>query len=214
MLTSKLINPTPFQVELNWDKGIVIQIPPDSEVELTMQQMDDFRPGKPGTEEVKHLLDYYGLFLLDGDRSWEEQAVGSLEVSLKTKQSQLDGFINRIRDARIAQGSPVDDETLAALAARAGYDTLQNQCTTLKKRVDYLRSLLSEVGSKGKVKHTLDPKRTCFLLKPPKQFASEVALKLFLMDQTPEFRKQHETMIKGMLAEDKKVEKKDEKAVA
>jgi len=202
MITNKLINPTPFDVEIEWNRGIVLKIQADSEFELTMPQLEDFRDGKPGSEESKSLLDFYGLFLLDGDRSWEEQAITALRKSHKEKQERFDNFISRIRDSRIAQGSPVDDEALEEMSKRNGYDRIKKQCEQLQRRITHLSGLLESSGTKGKVKETLDPKRTCFITSPPKQFPSETALHLFLMDQTDEFRAKHDAYTKSLLGED------------
>ena len=166
-------------MEIPYDKGVVIKIPADSQVDLTMGQMDDFRPGKPGSEEARHLLEYYGLFLLDGDRSWDEQAVDAIDKSLREKKLQLDAFVSRIRDSRLAAGSPIDDDTMQEVIARAGHDKTQDQCELLEKRKKYLNNVLRDVGAKGKVKETLDPKRTCFITQPPREFPSETALQLF-----------------------------------
>jgi len=189
------VNPTPFKVEFSWDKGVVLEVPADGDLELTMQQMDDFRPGKPGTEEVKQQMDYYGIFLLDGDRSWEEQAVKAIEISLKVKKESVDAFI---ANQRKNSPGPIAPEVLEEMIDRSGYKKIQAECESLKRRVDALRKVLDKTGTKGKVKETLDPKRTCFVLNPPKQFVSETALALFLMDQTPEFRKKHEEFQKSL----------------
>lgn len=57
-LITKLVNPTPFDVEIPYEKGISIHIPADGEVDLTMGQLDDFRPGKPGSEETRKILTF------------------------------------------------------------------------------------------------------------------------------------------------------------
>lgn len=201
MLTSKLVNPTPFKVKIPWDKGIILDISPDSEIDLTMAQMDDFRPGKPGSEEARHILDYHGLFLLDGDRSWDEQAAKAVETSLKEKRAQFEGFVTRIRDARIANGAPVDDASLKQLVDGHGYGKLEKECEVLERRLSALREILAESGPRGKVKETLDPKRTCFITQPPREFPSETALKLFLMEQDPEFVARHEEYQKQLIGD-------------
>lgn len=203
ILTNKLVNPTPFDVQIDWDKGVVIPIPGDAQVDLTMAQMDDFRPGKPGSEEARHLLEYNGLFLLDGDRSWDEQALEAIEKALKEKKSQFDAFVGRIRDSRIASGSPVDDDAMSEIVERAGYGKIEAQCQTLSQRAQVLKDLLRGSDTAGKVKErTLDPKRTCFITKPPREFPSETALKLFLMEQSKEFQEQHAEYTKSLFEEE------------
>lgn len=199
ILTNKIVNPTPFDVEIEWNRGVILKVAADSELELSMEQLNDFRPGQPGSEEVKQITDYFGLFLLDGDRSWEEQAVHAIEDSLKAKKAQVEGFVNRVRDSRISQGSPVDDAAMDEILRTSGQDKIREQCESLDKRLKFLRKLLGEKGTKGKVKETLDPKRTCFITQPPRQFPSEAALELFLMDQSPEFRAKHEEYKKSMV---------------
>lgn len=180
----------------------MLVIPGDDEIDLDMQQLDDFRPGKPGSEEARHLLEYHGLFLLDGDRSWDEQAVNAIEKSIKEKKAQFDAFVGRIKDSRIAAGSPVDDNTLDQLIKTHNYDELKRKIEVLQKRLEVIRGVLSEKGTKGKVKTTLDPKRTCFITQPPREFPSETALKLFLMEQSPEFVAKHEDYLKQLFEED------------
>ena len=61
-ITSTLCNPTPWEVEFPYDQGIEIIVPAYGETNLTsMQQVDDFRPEKPGYETVKELMDSYGI---------------------------------------------------------------------------------------------------------------------------------------------------------
>jgi hypothetical protein len=164
--------------------------------------MDDFRPGKPGSEEVKSQLDYYGLFLLDGDLSYDSQALKSIQASLKSKKDQYDGFVKRLRDSRISTGSPVTEESMEEAIRAADYDRIEDQVIKLKKREEILRKTVSAEKSPS-VKEDLDPKKTCFVTDPPRQFASETALKMFLSEQDAEFVKKHEALQRAMLGEDK-----------
>ena len=92
---SKLCNPTPWRVDLTWDRGVIIVVEPFGSTELTMQQTDDFRPGKPGSAEVRQTLDYYGVFLLDTDRTYDQQAFEALQRCHNARKQQYDAEIGR-----------------------------------------------------------------------------------------------------------------------
>jgi hypothetical protein len=201
MLTNKLVNATHKDVSFPYDKGVILTIPADGQLDLTMDQMDDFRNDKPGSEEVRNQLEYHGLFLLDGDRSYEEQAFTAIRHSISHKKNQYDAFVQRLRDSRIATGSPVTEEAMEEAVDRAGYITIQRDIDKLQKRIKVLEKVLEEKGPKGKVKETLDPRRTCFVTDPPREFPSETALELFLLDQEPDFVERHKTLQTGMLGE-------------
>lgn len=163
--------------------------------------MDDFRPGKPGSEEARVQLEYYGLFLLDGDRSFDEQALEALKKAYKAKKDQFDEFIHRQRESGTISGQVVTPELLEEQKQKSGYGGLEKDLTQLKQRVDYLEKILGGKGHKGKVKDMIDPRLVCFGTSPPKVFASETALEMFLLDKSEEFKKQHYTLQKQMLAE-------------
>lgn len=198
MLTNKLINATGFDVRMHYDKGVYIKVPGDGQLDLTMEQMDDFRPGKPGSEEVRLQLNYHGLFLMDGDRSYDEQALEACTASLREKRSQFEGFVSRVRDNRIAQGSPVDDTTMAELIDRAGYGKLEKEVEALKNRVAFLREAVAESGPGRRQRSQLDPERTCYVCEPPREFPSKTALNLFLSEQNDEFRSRHAELAEAM----------------
>lgn len=199
MLTNKLCNPTHKDVKFPYSAGIDIRVPADGQTDLTVEQMDDFRPGKPGSEEARHHVEYYGLFLLDGDRSYEEQALEALKKTFKEKKGQLDSFVERYRSQGTATGAPVTDANLQEQKMKAGYNVMEEDLEILQKRINFLSKTLNASGTKGKVKSTLDPKRTCFATKPPREFPSETALEMFLIDKDAAFVKQHKDLQKQML---------------
>ncbi len=49
-VVARLVNPTPFDVKIPYERGVYINIPADGDVELSMGQLDDFRSGKPGSD--------------------------------------------------------------------------------------------------------------------------------------------------------------------
>ena len=154
--------------------------------------MDDFRPGKPGSEEVREQMEPYGLFLLDGNRGYDEQALNALQACLKKKEGQYRDFTERLRDSRITAGSPITDEAMAEAERRGGYDKFQRDIEVIRERVSIIRDVLNEQGVIGRIERPLDPARTCFATM--KEYPSPLALKLFLQTQTPEFVEQHESL--------------------
>jgi hypothetical protein len=202
MLTNKLINATGVPVKMHYDKGVYIRLEADGVMDLTMEQMDDFRPGKPGSEEVRLQLNYHGLFLMDGDKSYDEQALEAVSQSLREKRSQFEGFVGRMRDSRIAQGSPIDDETMAELINRAGYSRLEGEIEGLKARVKLLQEAVTEAGPQRRQRTSLDPTRTCYVTEPPREFPSSTALKMFLSEQTEDFVARHEELATAMRGEE------------
>jgi hypothetical protein len=196
-----LVNATGFPIKLHYDRGVYIRLEPDGVKELTMEQMDDFRPGKPGSEEVRLQLNYHGLFLMDGDRSYDEQALEAVSASLKEKQQRFEGFVGRMRDSRIAAGSPVDEATMAELVERSGYSALEREIEGLKGREKFLRAAVTEAGPQRRQRTSLDPKKTCYVTEPPREFPSETALAMFLSEQTEEFRARHEELASAMRGE-------------
>lgn len=199
--TNKLCNPTHKDVKFPYDRGVNLKIPADSFIELTMEQEKDFANNLPGSEEARQILDYHGLFMLDGDRSYEEQALESLRKTVREKKAQLDNFVDRIRAQGTATGATVSDENLEDKKYKAGYKTFEEDLKVLEARVKYLSGVLTQSGFKGKVKAQLDPRRTCFATKPPREFPSEVALEMFLVGKPEEFVSQHRELQAQMLQE-------------
>jgi len=198
-LTNKLINPTPFDVKLPYEKGIELKIPADGELELTVGQMDDYRPGKPGSEEVRKMLSYHGIFLNDGDRSYDSQALEALEKSVNEKGRVIKDFLDRLQTNRTTNNRAVDKETLDQIAESAGYGErgLAGNVKALEKRVAMLRKVVQADNAKGRVKEALDPDRTCYVTQPPRQFPSKIALAIFL-EENPDIKKKHDIFFKEM----------------
>lgn len=197
-LTNKLINPTPFKVVLPYEKGIELKIPADGELDLTIEQMDDYRPGKPGSEEVRKMLNYHGLFLMDGDRSYDAQALKALQTSLDEKKRVIKDFTERLQTSRNSQGRAIDKETLEEVTNSAGYGAggLGDHLPALQKRISMLKKVVQSDPAGGKIKETLDPSRTCFVTKPPRMFPSKVALAIFL-EENPDVKKEHDAFVKA-----------------
>ena len=99
-VVANLINPTPFDVKINHEKGVYINVPADGETTLSMQQLDDYRPGKPGSEVTKKILDFEGVFLQDTDLSYDFQALTALRAAVRERKDRIKqftcGFISRV----------------------------------------------------------------------------------------------------------------------
>ena len=193
-LITKLVNPTPFIVEIPYEKGISIIIPADGEVDLSMQQLDDFRPGKPGSEETRKLLNFEGVFLSDSDLSYDFQALQTLKACVKERQERVKTFIDRNKTARLQQGAAIDDKTMEEIKVSAGYARMEANANKLIARIKVLEGVVNADENKGAVRQNLDPERTCFVTNPPRQFPSKTALAMFL-GENPEIAEKHEALV-------------------
>jgi hypothetical protein len=193
-VVANLINPTPFDVKIEYQAGQIIRILADGETQLTMQQLDDFRPGKPGSEETRKILDMEGLFLQDSDLSYDFQALVALKACVTERKRRIKDFTDRTRNSRIAGGATVDDDTMRDLLEGSGYADMERGVVKLVSRVKILETIVNADANKGSVRETLDPERTCFVTVPPRQFPSKTALMLFL-SENPEIAEKHEALI-------------------
>ena len=190
-LVAKLVNPTPFNVKIPYERGVYINVPADGETELSMGQLDDFRPGKPGSEATKSLLNWEGCFIQDSNLSYDYQALTTLRAAVQLREQRVKDFIDRTRNARIAGGTTVDESTMADLVESAGYGKMQRDTDKLKARIAALERVVSADDGRGAVRQNLDPKRTCFVISPPRQFPSETALHMFLAEN-PDVKAKHD----------------------
>jgi len=210
-LSNKLINPTPFPVEYKYEKGVVLKIPADGELELTVSQLDDFIPNKPGSEEVRKILGFHGLFLQDVDKSYDSQALAALKECVKIRKGQYREFVDRLRKAYIEQGKPADDETVEEQAALTGYKKFNDDIGVLENRIKALTTVVDKDKTKGRLKEDLDPERTTFVTTPPRQFPSKTALKMFL-DENPSLKREHNKMYREMFTQPKEKVTNDKSA--
>jgi hypothetical protein len=193
-VVANLINPTPYDVSIAYQQGVFIDVPADGEVNISMQQLDDFRPGKPGSEETKKILDFEGVFLQDSDLSYDFQALEALKSYVRERKERIRTFIDRTKGSRTQQGVNVDDEVIDEILKQAGYDNMQKKVDKVTKRIQILEKLVNSDEAKGFVGRTLDPERSCFVTNPPRQFPSKTALALFLAEN-PAIKKEHDALI-------------------
>lgn len=194
-ITSRLCNPTPWQVSFDWEPGRPITIPPDGFAELTHEQLLDFRPGQPGSEEVRKQTDFLGIFLFDSDRSYDQQALTAVQKSAKVKKDEHRTRMQNLRNMRTAAGMRPDEETMTELEALSGLSGIREQAEALEKRAKvYAKAVANEEVRK---KEEIDFTRFCLATNPPQEFASPTALDIFLKEN-PDVAKRHNALVKAM----------------
>lgn len=193
-VVANLINPTPFDVSIAYQQGIFIDVPADGEVNISMDQLRDFRPGTPGSEETKKILDFEGIFLQDSDLSYDYQALEALGAYVRERKDRIKTFTERTRGSRVAGGVAIDDTSMKEIQDQAGYTDMQKKVDKVIARIKILEKIVNEDERKGSVQHTLDPERSCFVINPPRQFPSKTALALFLAEH-PDVKAKHDALL-------------------
>lgn len=194
--TAKLANPTPWEVKLDWDRGIKIRIPAFGDTVLTMAQLDDFRDGKPGSEAVLEVLNYHGLFVVDSDRPYDNQALEAIQRAYTAKKAQFDSAVRNLTDRRAAAGVAPNEEALEETLRQQGLLTLRDKVQTLAEQIKKLTEAVGPVRDRV-LRQPLDPSRTVFVMDPPRQFPSVAAMNFFLdMEENREIKAEHERFIK------------------
>ena len=199
-VVAKMINPTPFDVDIPYDKGISIKIPADGSVELSMGQLEDFIPGKPGSEATKSILSFEGVFLQDTDLSYDFQALAAIKQAILERKDRIKNFIERTKNSRIAGGATVDDATMKDLINSSGYNNMRTDVEKLESRLKALSLIVNTDERKGSVHQTLDPERTCVATNPPREFPSKTALAMFLAEN-PDIKREHDSMLGNITLE-------------
>lgn len=187
--TTRLCNPTPFDAVLEWAAGRPIRVSAFGEKDLTMQQMDDFRPGKPGSAAARVALDYYGLFLLDIDRPYDAQALEAIRRSMKEKKAQYDAAHRNLVSSRAAAGVSEQDGALDKTLEDMGLTNIKNQVDILKEASVRFEKAVAKLDANSQRKQ-FDPKRTVFVTDPPREFPSVAAMEFFLA-QNPDVAASH-----------------------
>lgn len=190
--TARLCNPTPFAVDLPWDRGVSIQIEAFGDANLTMQQLDDFQPGKPGSATVREVLNYHGLFLLDADRPYDHQALEAVQRAHKAKKAQYDATVQNMIKRRAENGVTANDEAFNETLEQMGYTELARKVEVLAKQIKKFGKVVKE-SPEASQRSQLDPRRTIFILNPPRQFPSVAAMEFYL-EENPEVKAKHEAL--------------------
>jgi len=181
---AKLCNPTPFDANLNYEKGVYLKVPAFGSMDLTLNQMDDYRPDKPGSETALEEPEYFGLFLLDTDRPYENQALDAIRKSHDKKKTRYREVTKGHRERAARQNLTITDEHFKEIESQMGMDTLLDQVGTLAKLITKYEEIVQGTKESRKRKQ-LDPTRTVFALNPPKEFDSMVT-RQFYLDENPE----------------------------
>lgn len=201
MITNKLCNATKYPVTWNWDKGVNIYIPPDGFVMLTNAQMSDFQPNQPGSEAIQMLMNDYGIFLRDTDRSFESQALEALRACARAKRSQWEESTNNIRRTRADKGIVDNPEALEETFRQLGLVALKARVDSMLHRVKQFEAIVQEQGAQSAV-DKIDPDRTLIFTDPPRVFETPFALKVFLSEpENSELREQYTRWRKAQTAE-------------
>ena len=183
-LSNRLYNPTPYNESIPWHKGIVIKIKSGQFVDLEVDQMDDFRPGKPGSEEAQNLLTHKGLFLRDTDIDYDIQALSALKDCHRAKNDQLKERIRSYRSDRAAAGIKEEPETEEENLRTLGLAQFENRIKKISEHVKFFEKIVD--AKKEEISRTgqMNPELTLFMVDgPPREFPSRAAKALFKQDK-------------------------------
>jgi hypothetical protein len=189
-ITNRLCNATKFNAVINWHAGIDITVPGDGFVDLDINQADDFRAGKPGSEEVQLLMDAKGIFLRDMDLPFEVQALACLHRCLKAKRTQYVESVNNIKARRAQQGIHDSEEALKEMLRQLNFHRLEEQIDSITTRIRFYEKKLQPEDRKS-VRERVDPKKTIPWTNPPKTFETELQCQMWLEEQGEEDQKRH-----------------------
>jgi hypothetical protein len=207
--TNKLCNPTPWDVSWNYSGGVFIRIPAFSETELpSIQMVDDFRPDKPGAENVQMNMASLGIFLLDPNKTYDSQALTCIRACIRSQQFQFDDSSKQLRRDMAVTGQKVDDDTMMEIWKQNGLLKTREKIDTLKAlEVTYLKAVGE--GTVQVLAPEFDPERTIFVLDKPMQFPSVTALEAYLnLPANKEVKKRHEQWKAELTPAAPKAEKK------
>jgi len=188
MLSNRLFNPTPFDVDIAWDKGVHIKIKADGHYDLTTQQLQDFQPGQPGSEAVQMLMNDHGIFLRDTDRTYEAQALECLRACRRSRNSHYEEATNNLRRSRAAAGIVDNPEALEETFRQLGLAGENNGRLGLREQVQRIdariKALEKEVATQKQTvaSEKIDPDRTLIFTDPPRTFETKFALQMFLSE--------------------------------
>ena len=198
MLTNRLTNATPFHVDIPWDKGVSIKIDPDGHYDLSNIQLVDFQPGQPGSETIQNIMNDYGIFLRDTDRTFEAQALEALVACRRSKNTHYEDSTNRIRNTRAAAGIVDNPEALTETFRQLGLLNIKEQVERLDRRIAALRAEVATQKTSVSAEK-MDPDRTLIFVDPPKVFATPFALKMFLGEpENKDLKKQYDAWRKAL----------------
>lgn len=191
---SRLYNPTPWDEALDWgNRGQKIRVPAFGHADLNHEQMHDFRDNNPGSESILNYIEYFGIFLFDSDRPYDNQALDALRKAYKARKAHLDAAVKSLQDQRMKSGIAPNEAAFEEALRLLGYATLRDKVDTIKRLIEKLEST---VGPDRQVRPRLDPARTIFVTDPPREFPSVAAMEFFLeQPQNREVAAQHAAFV-------------------
>lgn len=195
---SRLYNATPWEEALDWgNRGQRIRVPAFGHTDINHEQMHDFRDNNPGAEGVLNYIEYFGIFLFDADRPYDNQALDALKKSVKARKQHYDQAIKNLMDRRSQQGIAPNPEALEEHLQLLGLTGLREKIETLQALV---KKLELSVGPERSARPKLDPARTLFVTDPPREFPSVSAMEFFL-ERNPEVAAEHAAFLTQTKAE-------------
>ena len=178
--SNKLCNPTPYEARWNWQAGVDIVVPAFGDYELpSVQMVDDFRDGRPGSENVRQNMAVLGIFLMDPNRSYDTQAFECLKSCIEFLQNRYNEGYQNIRTQLAQRQVRLDDENIAEIMRQHHLTTLGEKIEVLKKLAATYEAAVTKETFEGSVK-TYDPEKTIFVTDPPREFPSKTAMEAFL----------------------------------
>lgn len=205
MKTNRLFNPTPFPVDINYDKGVHIKIQPDGSFDLPNHMLIDFQGDNPGSETVQMLMNDHGIFLRNTDRTFEAQALECLRACRRSRNAHYEEATNNLRRSRAANGIIDNPEALEETFRQLGLAGETEGRLGLREQVQRLdariKALEKEVATQKTVvaAETVDPDRTLIFTDPPRTFETKFALQMFLSEpENKELKAKYTTWRKAL----------------
>jgi len=195
---SRLYNPTPWDEAIDWgNRGQSIRVPAFGHADINHEQMHDFRDNNPGAEGVLNYIEYFGIFLFDADRPYDNQALDALRKAQKARKQHYDQAVKNLLDRRSQQGIAPNPEAFEEHLRLLGLTNLREKVETLQALV---KKLEESVGPDRSARPKLDPARTLFITDPPREFPSVAAMEFFL-ERNPEVAAKHAAFLARTKAE-------------
>jgi len=190
---NKLYNPTPWDTKWEYSRGIVLYIPAFGELQLeNIQMVDDFRPDKPGAENVQMNMATLGFFLYDPNKSYDSQALLCIQGMKRELSERLRTSTQSLRSMMAASNMQVDGEPFEEILRQHGLDLVKNKIKILESLEKQYESAVKVYGSSVE-ERGFDPERTVFAIDPPREFPSKAAMSAFLgLPENKTIKKAHD----------------------
>lgn len=199
-ITNRLVNPTPFDVEWPYHRGIVLKIPAYGHYDLeTSDMIEDFRPDSAGSESVSLLMRDYGIFLRDPSVPYEVQAVKAIRDCMKSK-SEMCREARAGMEADMARTGNYDKSAVDKTFERLGFKRIEDQVALLERKLEFYER---QIKGNSRILHKqFDPERTLLFLNPPREFETKIAMLSYLEDH-PEDKVKYDKWIAANYSKEK-----------